>query len=177
MSAAQISSGGWTGSAFSDDEEDSESYGTQTDSDDSDDDVPLAQRLPGALRVQKSMRVEERAKKELIRRETRATTTSQSASPVRARCFGCFACNQLHTACQSKTTRSGTAYKETTRTKYQYLTLSSFLLRISIHSSYQWRRSQTCTVHQSTGETRGSRGQLNASHSPTHDCTSPWKAP
>lgn len=56
-------------SAFSDDETDQDSETPGSDSEDSEDNVPLAQRIPGALQAQKTIRTQERNERERRRKE------------------------------------------------------------------------------------------------------------
>jgi hypothetical protein len=70
------------GSAFSDD--DTESNSEASDSEDSEDNVPLAQRIPGALQAQKSIRIKDRAEKERKRKERHGLKHKTQVRSVRA---------------------------------------------------------------------------------------------
>ena len=67
-------------SAFSDDETEYDSDEPGSESEDSEDNVPLAQRIPGALQAQKSIRIKDKAERERRRKERHAL--KQKPRPV-----------------------------------------------------------------------------------------------
>ncbi|KAF8511601.1 hypothetical protein JB92DRAFT_2933726 [Gautieria morchelliformis] len=69
-------------SAFSDD--DSESDSDAAASDDPEDNVPLAQRIPGALQAQKTIRIQDKAEKERRRKERHRLRQKSQPRLVRA---------------------------------------------------------------------------------------------
>ena len=61
-------------------ETESDTYHTASDSEDSEDNIPLAQRIPGALQAQKSIRIKDKAERERKRKERHIA----KQKPVRA---------------------------------------------------------------------------------------------
>ena len=78
-------------STFSDDEDsNSDGESVNDSSEDSEDDVPLAKRIPGALQAQKSIRIKDRAEKERKRKERHAQKQRSRVAKVGGAVFICL---------------------------------------------------------------------------------------